>query len=314
MFFTATNPAIKFSGNGMESKFETLKLIPTDQKPISIFIPKNEKFENILQQISSSKLEYPLIIKPDIGFRGLLVKLINSEKELKIYLSKNKNLHLILQEFISFKNECGIFYYKLPNESKGHITSITLKRFLTVIGDGKSSLNELIKKDERAQHYRNILEELHKNKLQTIPSKNKEILLSVIGNHSKGTQFINGNHLISSELEKSIDSFMQKIPGFYYGRLDIKFSSFEKIINLQEFKVLEINGIIAEPTHIYDASKGSYFDALKSIRKHWKIIYKISKQNKNKGHKYDAVLDLLKSIKELNSYTKFIKKHSNLSV
>ena len=312
VFFSITNPAIKHSGNGYESKFETLKLIPSKQKPISIFIKKNENLNLVLSQIEESKLNYPLIIKPDIGFRGLLVKQIKTEQELKKYLLKNNCIDLILQEFITYKNECGIFYYRLPNSTKGQITSITLKKFLSVVGDGNSSLKELIQNDKRAVNYIEILENLHKNKLQQIPLKNEEVLLTVIGNHSKGTQFLNGNHLISEELENSIDTFMKNIPGFFYGRLDLKYESFEYIYRHQDFKVLEINGIIAEPTHIYDASTGTYFKALKEIRKHWEIISKIVIQNKKNGVKYEGLSSFLKSVKDLKKYATFIKKH-NLS-
>lgn len=307
VFFSITNPAIKHSGNGYESKFETLKLIPPKQKPISIFIQKNECLNTVLNKIKEKNLHYPLIIKPDIGFRGLLVKQLKTEKDLTQYLSKNNCIDLILQEFISYKNECGIFYYRLPNSEKGYITSITLKKFLTVIGDGKSSLLNLIKNDERAFHYLELLTELHNNKLYSIPLKNEEVVLNVIGNHSKGTQFINGNHLISRDLEKSIDSFMKEIPDFYYGRLDIKYNSIDNVIKKQEFKVLEINGIIAEPTHIYDASKGTYFKALKAIREHWKIISEITKQNKKNGFNYETISCFIKSLIHLKKYTSFIK-------
>lgn len=85
------------------------------------------------------KIEYPLIAKPDIGFRGLLVKKIENESELKSYIQKY-DINIIIQEYINCKNECGIFYHRHPNEEKGVITSITLKKFLNITGDGSSTL------------------------------------------------------------------------------------------------------------------------------------------------------------------------------
>ncbi|SDX51789.1 RimK-like ATP-grasp domain-containing protein [Lutibacter oricola] len=310
VFFSATNPCISHSGNGSESKYKTLELIPKKFIPKTIFIQKNETFKWVLNQILENNLEFPLIIKPDIGFRGLLVKQIHSTKDLEEYLAKNNCIDLILQDFIDYKNECGIFYHRIPTEENGKISSITLKKFLTVHGDGKTTLENLILNDDRAQHYIDLLREIHKEKLQKTPYNNEEVLLTVIGNHAKGTQFLNGNHLISKELEDSIDAFMKQIPGFYYGRLDLKFNSFENIIKQNEFKVLEINGIIAEPTHIYDASKNTYFNALKGFRKHWKIMYKTAIANNKKGIMFDSVSDFLGSLKQLKKYTSFIKKHS----
>ncbi len=308
VFFSVTNPALKHSGNGSESKFDTLKLISKSHKPVSIFIRKNETIENVIEKINQQQLKYPLIIKPDIGFRGLLVKQLKTEKDLKIYLSKNNCIDLILQEFIDLKNECGIFYHRIPSEKKGQITSITLKKNLTITGDGKSTINELIKDDERAKYYIDIIKKLHHKNLNIILKKGEEKVLNVIGNHSKGTKFIDGNHLISEDLTDTMEAFFKKIPHFFYGRIDLKYNSFEQLIQKNEFKVLEINGIISEPTHIYDSEKGSYFKALKQIRKHWKIIYQIAIQNKKNGHHFDSVSNFLKSILQLKKYINFIKK------
>jgi len=276
-FFSAVNPAIEGSGNGLESKYDTVLLVPEKYSPKTIFIEEGLKIDAILLKISSQNISFPLIIKPDIGFRGLLVKKINSEKELSSYIQKYNSINLIVQELINLKKECGIFYYRIPGDKKGTITSITLKKYLTVNGDGKSTLFELIKKDKRAKIYIELISELNKDKLHTIPFKNEEIILNIIGNHSKGTQFINGNHLISNELTAILDKLNKNIKGWYYGRVDIKYNSFDELLRGENFKIIEINGIISEPTHIYDPNKGTYLDALKTIKNHWKIIYLIGR-------------------------------------
>jgi len=308
-FFSAVNPSIEGSGNGLESKYKTLQLVPDKYKPQSIFVNKNQKFEKTLCNIKNKKIEFPLIIKPNIGFRGLLVKKINSKEELQNYLKKYNTIDLIVQEFIAYKNECGIFYYKLPGDKKGNITSITLKKYLTVTGDGKSTLLELIKKCDRAKNYLNIILELNKGHLKITPLLNEEVILTVIGNHSKGTQFINGNHLINNTLKNTLDSINITIEGWYYGRIDVKYNNFNELLNGKNLKILEINGVIAEPTHIYDASNGTYLKALKSIKEHWKIIYKIGNKNKqlNKGE-FTNLTYLISVYFKYKKYIKTVKK------
>lgn len=309
-FFTATNPAIWNSGDGMESKFETLQLIPEKYRPNSIIVEPTDDFSDTLNQIESKKIEFPLIAKPDIGFRGLLVKKINSKSELKKYLEKYP-VSIIVQEFISHKNECGIFYYRNPGEQSGKITSITLKKFLTIIGDGVSTISELVLADTRASLYLDILKEIHKTNLNSIPNNKEKVILTVIGNHSKGTQFIDGNQLINKELTNTIDLLNHQIDGWYYGRIDLKYESIDALQQGKNFKILEINGIISEPTHIYDASKNSYFDAVKSIGKHWRIIYKISTKNyQNKESEYAPTGIFIKEMKDLKKYTNKIKELS----
>jgi len=310
-FFSAVNPVIEGSGNGLESKYKTVQLLPKEYKPTTIYIKHGGTTNSIVPKLKTNNIKFPLIIKPDIGFRGLLVKKIHSEEELSIYIQKYNSIDLIVQELIEFKNECGIFYHKIPGEKNGKITSITLKKYSTVIGDGSSKLIELIKNDERVKIYLSLITELNKNRLQTIPAKNKKIILNSIGNHSKGTQFINGNHLINKELTDFFDRLQTQIPGWYYGRVDIKYNSFEELIKGENLKIIEINGIISEPTHIYDTSNGSYFNALKEIKKHWELTYKIGiKNNKLNNVKFTNLKYL---INLYFSYKKYLKKVSNLS-
>ena len=310
-FFSAVNPGIEGSGNGLESKYKTLQLLPFNYRPNSIFVEKYENLDKILPKIIANNIKFPLIIKPDIGFRGLLVTKIKDEAELSAYHKKYNSINLIIQEFVAYKNECGIFYHRIPGEKTGKITSITLKKYLTVIGDGQSTLLDLILNDERAKRYSKYLIELNKDRLEDIPKNKEEVVLNIIGNHSKGTQFINGNHLINSELVHFLDELNAKIDGWNYGRIDLKYNNFDELLKGENLKIIEVNGIISEPTHIYDASKGSYFKALKSIKNHWKLIYIIGIKNKklNKG----TYTNLSYLIAVYFNYKKYLKKINKLN-
>jgi hypothetical protein len=288
-----------------------LELIPEIYKPKSVFIPKKRDFENIIKDLNKQAIDYPLIIKPDIGFRGMLVQKIHSDNELKRYLEAYP-INLIIQEFITLPNECGIFYHRLPNNKKGTISSLTVKSFLSVQGDGFSTLSELISYDNRAQHYSTLLKKDHKDSWDSIIDKNKTILLSDIGNHCKGTQFINGNHLIDKELENTLDKLNAEIDGWYYGRLDIKYNTIEELRKGKSLKILEINGIIAEPTHIYDPYHNSYFQALSGIREHWRFLYAIAMQNIQNGIPTKSFTKFWSEIRWLSSYIKKVERLSKM--
>lgn len=309
-FFSAANPAIKSSGNGTESKYKTIQLVPEAHRPKSVLLQPNTEFSEVVLMLQKAQISFPLIAKPDIGFRGLLVQKIDTEAQLKIYLT-DYPIAIIIQEFLTHEQECGIFYHRNPNEEKGKITSITLKRFLSVTGDGTSTLKELILADERAALYMELFEKIHQQQIQAIIPKGKRIKLTAIGNHSKGTQFINGNHLISEKLERTFDKLNDEIPGWFYGRVDLKYNSFEDLENGKDFKILEINGIIAEPTHIYDAQHYTYFQALKAIRTHWKSLFDIATTN-HKEHQvpYKSPRKFINEMFELRAYTKKIARLS----
>ncbi|MEN8124351.1 MAG: hypothetical protein ABFR32_04410 [Bacteroidota bacterium] len=308
--YLATNPGIFYSGIGTESKYKTLLLIPEKYRPKSLLIQKNEDYKSILKKLKKEEIVFPLIAKPDIGFRGYLVKKIDSEIQLKSYLS-NIDETIILQEFIDLQNEIGIFYHRFPDQKNGKITSITVKKYLTITCDGKSTLSELILQDERAFLYYDLLKNIHKDNLNSVFKKDEKLTLSVIGNHSKGTQFLNGNHLINKELEHSFDQISHQIKGWYYGRLDIKYNDFEDLVKANDFKIIEVNGIISEPTHIYDATSknASYFEAVRSINYHWNIMDKIALMNHKKyAVEYPKILPYVKNMLWLGSYSKKLKK------
>lgn len=310
VFYTAVNPTIENSGIGTESKYQTMQLIPKEYLPITIFHKANSCIKETLNEVTKQNITYPLIAKPDIGFRGLLVKKIASEKELKSYIEKYP-IDILVQEFLTEKKECGIFYLRFPDNKSGKITSITLKDFLHIVGDGKHTIKELVLLDKRAKNYIEIIESNTAIGLETIIKKGEKIQLSDIGNHSKGTQFINGNYLISSKLETTINNLNKQIDGWFYGRIDVKYNTFEDLEN-GDFKILELNGILAEPTHIYDASKTNYLQALKEMRVHWKQLYKIARINHDqKNVPYRSTIDLLKDVKKLKKYTKNITRLKN---
>lgn len=312
-YFVAANPAIKNGGDATESKFDTLKILPKDLIPKSIFIPKDIPFKTVLEKIDKQQLYFPLIIKPNIGYRGLLVNKLKDVAGLKIYLKKYSSIDLIIQEFVAYPKECGILYYRYPNEKKGTITSITIKSYLHVKGDGQSKLSDLIANNDPIKRYESFYKESIIDYLDYKPKKGESFVLNEIGNHCKGASFINGNHLISPKLTQTFDKLSHKINGIYFGRFDVKYTQFSALEAGENFKIIELNGVISEPTHIYDASKSSYFIALKSLAKHWYYVYKIAKINhKKKGVAYSNIIPELKDLFALRPYNKKIKKLSEV--
>lgn len=315
-YFSAANPGIKMAGNGTESKYETLMLLPEHYRPVSIYVQAGTSADMVLDQISQSEINYPFILKPDVGFRGYMVKKIDNEKLLKAYIN-NFDHPLIVQEFVDYPNEMGVFYHRLPNQKRGKITSLTLKKYPTLTGDGRSTLKQLITNDNRAFLYFDLLKNIHHQKLDHIYAKNEIIPLSFIGNHSKGTQFINGNHLIDEALTRVFDNLSHQTSGWYYGRMDLKYNSFADLKEGKNFKILEINGIISEPTHIYDPEHpdAGYFKCIHTIKEHWEIIDKIALINKTKSTvTIPEVKEYLKNLYWLRNYSRKLIRANNLNL
>lgn len=302
-FFTAANPGIDTGGLGLESKFTTTEKIPSHLRPKTILVRKDTDFQEVKQQLRQAGIDYPIIAKPDIGYRGLLVKKIADAATLKTYLAQYA-VDFVLQEFIEVLNEFGVLYYRHPSEESGQISSLTFKEFLHVMGDGTSTVLELIEAKPRARLQLQRLRKSHPVLLESIPKKEEYVPLGVIGNHSKGTHFINANQYIDDQLVRTFDEITRQLSGVFYGRYDIKCPSFEDLKAGKNIKIIEINGVCSEPTHIYDAQKTSYFKALRDIVRQWKIIFQISQANRKQGVTCMPAKELVNRFRALFKYLK----------
>jgi len=288
-YFTTANPGIYLSGLYDESKNEILNLIPTQLVPKTLFllgtIPANAKFN----EIEKAQFIYPLICKPDAGGRGVGVAKIENKNSLIDYL-KECNSNLLVQEFIHLPNEAGIFFCASPTGKFFEITSLTLKTFLTVTGNGTSTVAALLKEIPRGAKQLDRLRIENQELLISIPKMGKNILIEPIGNHIRGTEFIDGKEFISAKMVASFKSIVSQIPGIYYGRFDVKFKDMESLEN-GIFSVLELNGLTSEPTHIYDPHY-TLIKAWKSVWYHTAKMMKIAGENQKLGAKPASVKEV----------------------
>ena len=120
--------------------------------------------------------------------------------------------------------------------------------------------------------------------------------------------------MVTKKLEETFDALSMAIPGWYYGRVDIKYTNFADLENGADFKILEINGILSEPTHIYDAESYTYFKALKAVRTHWKSLFEVAIVNHKENQiPYKSSRLFIKEMIDLRAYTKKVKKLSELN-
>lgn len=285
-FFNASNPTIKNGGFIMESKKAIYNLIPQQYYPKTELIKEGTAVVEIKAIIEQSNIRYPFIAKPDVGLRGSGVKKINTLEDLEQYALK-ANFDFVIQDLIPFQNEVGIFYVRYPNEEKGKITGIVSKEFLIVTGNGVATVEELIKVNPRYELQLKVLKKEYGNKLLEVLPMGEKLNLVPYGNHARGAKFIDGSHWINDRLEASINEMCLQIPGFFFGRMDVMYNTFEELENGKNFAVVELNGAASEPTHIYDP-RHSLFFAWKELARHITYMYEISVENNKNGAPYLA--------------------------
>jgi hypothetical protein len=299
-YFSASNPGILTGGMMGESKFEVLQLVPADVKPKTLLIHYPSTSSEVIKAFRESGLSFPLIFKPDLGERGWMVRKIKSEEEVVKYLSEIK-IDFIVQEWVNLPLEFGVYYVRFPNQLNGIVNSITMKEFLSIQGDGRKTIKELILEKDRARFQWKILQNVYHDRLKEVLPPGEKVELVSIGNHCLGTTFLNGNDLITPKLSESFDRISKQIAGFYFGRYDLRCKSLADLEN-GIVRIVELNGCGAEPAHIYHPG-ASLWKGLRDLVSHWRNLYLISKENHQRGVPYlsfregKAIYNRLKTIK-----------------
>ncbi|WP_027001121.1 ATP-grasp domain-containing protein [Hugenholtzia roseola] len=305
-YFTALNPALPLSGLVGEKKDEILAQVPQRYLPKTILVRDRASLESIISDLKQKGIDFPCIIKPNIGERGAGVEKLETEEELRHYLSQNQAHNekkspflvqeFLIQEFLSEPIELGVLYFKMPhNPAQSDISSITEKRFLSVVGNGKSSLKDLVESTPRGRFQGERLAKKWAAQWHQIVPFGEKILIEPIGNHCRGTQFLDATARKTPEMIAAFDSLTKDMNGFYYGRFDIKIHSWEAFQRGEGIKIMEINGVSSEPAHIYDPDY-SLLSAYSTLAKHIKLIYQISVQNKALGIAYTPFSVLKKTV------------------
>ncbi len=281
-FFSASNPGIRYGGFIGESKKEVARLIPDDLHPATLFVSIPADPEVIGHQLEG--FTFPLIGKPDVGSRGRGILLLSDWDAVRKYvLNAPSSFHI--QQYVPYPLEAGIFYYRYPGDEHGRISGIVRKILLQVEGDGHSSILDLIRKHKRAMLQLPNLRVIHGAQFERILPEGEVFILAPYGNHSRGALFLDESHLADAQLTGMIDGICRRMPGFYFGRLDIRYRSWEELKQGTAFSVIEVNGAGSEPAHIYDPGHSIFF-AWKVIVRHLVILYRISLRNHRLGVPY----------------------------
>jgi membrane protein DedA with SNARE-associated domain len=284
---TAANPGIFSGGFVGESKMATLRELMAGSPQFTAAAgliaggaveARLASLREICEQLAIS---YPFILKPDVGQRGVGVKVVWSENQAVAYL-KQTNAPLLVQRYAEGPHEIGVFYYRLPHEPRGHVFAITEKIFPVVTGDGHSTVADLIWQDPRARLIAGkYLARFSARRDEVLPA-GEALKLVVAGNHAQGCIFRDGMRLCTPALVERMDAISKKVPGFYIGRFDIRYASETDLRAGNNFQIVELNGAASEATSIYDA-RNSLLTAYRQLFRQWNLVFAIGSANRKRG-------------------------------
>ncbi|MCB1041455.1 MAG: VTT domain-containing protein [Acidobacteria bacterium] len=303
-----SNPAIEYSGIVGESKSAILNLFSRPNRHIPAYMAWDnvhaaDGMKGVLAWMSEHQLAYPIIVKPDSGQRGFGVRFIRDDQALQDYLS-SAPIPLMAQAYAPGPYEFGVYYVRMPGCEQGKVTGITGKDFPQVVGDGSSCLEDLILKLPQAQGRVHIFLKRFSDSLRMVLQRGERFPLVHAGNHCQGTIFLDHSHLLTPQLEKTIDEIAQSFDGLYICRMDIRANDLESFRNGDAFQIVEINGTTSEPSHIYDPKYSIVF-AWRHLLRHWFHVWRIGAANRKAGVPVPSLRAFLKRYRDYRRLARY---------
>ncbi len=296
---TCANPGFYTGGLIGESKFlilDALQKSSPDFTARTHFVDSgSNRIATLRPWIEQGHLNFPFILKPDIGQRGSGFKVVGSFTDIEDYLA-TMTAPAVAQPYIPGPHEAGIFYYRFPGDARGRILAITHKVFPYLEGDGRRTLEQLVFDDPRASLIAPTYLGRFHNRKNSIPAAGEKIRLVEAGNHAQGCIFQDGMESLWSEtLETRVDEISQGVDGFFIGRYDVRYSCPEKLRRGEEFTILELNGASSEATSAYDAAK-SLPESYALLFRQWKLVFAIAAANRRRGHRSSSAATIIKEL------------------
>lgn len=297
MAVTAANPCLKASGIVGETKQDALRPLQANAPSyvaeftlLSVAQPLAERLEALRRFVAAGP-GYPVVLKPDIGQRGRGVAVIRNEAQAADYLALAQD-DVVAQRHISGA-EFGVFVYRDPKTARVELLSIVNKCFPTVTGDGQRSLGELILDDPRARLIATGLFQRFAGRLDEIPAAEAVMQLVEIGAHCRGSLFLDGHALKTEPLRLAMTAIVDAVPGYHFGRIDLRCPDDEALRNGHGIKVMEMNGVTAESAHIYHPGT-PLLTAWRAMIAQWKLAIEIGEANAAAGAPTISFIELLK--------------------
>ena len=98
-------------------------------------------------------------------------------------------------------------------------------------------------------------------------------------------------------LESAIDRISTAYDGFYFGRYDLKAPSVEDFFAGENLRVLELNGVTSEATHVYDPAL-SVLEAYRVLFRQWRLAFEIGAENRRRGATVSSLRSLARLVRQ----------------
>ena len=298
-FFSASNPAIPFGGMLDESKTDVEQLIPAPYRVKGFSLDTSENFK---VQLFQNAIDFPIIIKPDIGLKGYAVRKLDSLEEAVHHIATLDNeTTWLVQEFVPYDKGFSILYYRNRKANTHVVLSLIEKRYPIIIGDGQSSIGDLILALDNPFLDHDWLKTKWHPRWHEVLASGQQLVIDNVGNYSRGASFHSMMEFVDQDFSNTVHKLFEDFKGVDFFRADLKADDLQGFLE-GHFSIIEINGAKGEPLHIYDR-KHRFISNTKDIFRHWKQLSQVSSGNHSYGAKYPSFWSGIKALKAIKVAT-----------
>jgi hypothetical protein len=122
--------------------------------------------------------------------------------------------------------------------------------------------------------------------------RGSELALVEIGAHCRGSVFLDARSLVTPALVAALTRLADAVPGYHFGRIDLRVPSAEQLCRGVGIQVLELNGVAAESAHIYNPDT-PLLDGYRAMFRQWALAFEIGAANARAGAPVTSAPQLL---------------------
>jgi hypothetical protein len=242
--------------------------------------------------MAAAGLAFPVIAKPDIGWCGFGVRLVRDRTEMADYLERfPRGERIVLQRFVSYDGEAGLYYMRHPDEAVGRLTGLLLRTHPRVVGDGVRSVAELIAADARLRRLGRDGASEPCCDTALVPEANEIVRVSITGSTRVGGLYRDATAMITPAMTAAIDAIAKDMPDFHLGRFDVRYESMGALRAGKGFSIIEVNGAGSEAVHAWDP-RLTLAEAYGIVFEKQRQIFALGEAMRRRGHRPVGVVEL----------------------
>ena len=196
---------------------------------------------------------YPIILKPEVSEEGAGLRRIADTAAL-LAAVESQSEDILLQPCLGGR-EFEVVWRRAPGSGNGMLMAVVEKGDVTVIGDGRRTLEALILADDQAVGRAELYLHLNSRHVAEVPTAGEIITLNASGSHAHGATHRHRPELMTTGLRDSLTAYCRRFPGLHYARLDLRVAS-EADLEAGRFRVTEVGGCCHVSSVMRDPSVG----------------------------------------------------------